>query len=147
MAFRASALRQIGGFDPLIGAGTPAYGGEDLAAFFGVIAAGHAIRYTPAAVVRHWYVRDVEALRRQAFGYGAGLSAYLAKILADDPARVLDIAARAPRAIAHAHMLAQDRRGGDGRPPELLRLERRGMVHGPLGYLRSRRRSATGAGV
>jgi hypothetical protein len=142
MAFRTSVLRQIGGFDPLIGTGTPARGGEDLAMFFSVIAGGHALRYRPAAVARHWHARDVEALRRQAFGYGAGLTAYLAKVLADDPARVLDVAARAPRALAHAHTLALRRGTADGRPADLVRLERRGMVHGTIAYLRSRRRAA-----
>jgi glycosyltransferase involved in cell wall biosynthesis len=145
MAFRASALRELGGFDPLIGAGTPACGGDDLAAFFGIIAAGHAIRYTPAALVRHWYARDVDGLRRQALGYGAGLSAYLAKVLADDPARALDLAVRAPAALAHARTLSRRRGAGTGGPSELLRLERRGMVRGVTGYLRGRRQVAAGA--
>jgi GT2 family glycosyltransferase len=144
MAFRTSALREMGGFDPSLGAGTPAYGGDDLAAFFDVIAAGHAIRYTPAAIIRHWYARDVDALRRQAFGYGAGLTAYLAKVLADRPSRVVDLAARAPRGLTHAQALAQGRRAGDGHPPELVRLERRGMLRGAAGYLTSRRRGPAG---
>ena len=54
------------------GPGTEAKGGDDLAAFFDVIAAGHAIAYEPGAIVYHEHHRTFEALRRQTFGYGAG---------------------------------------------------------------------------
>jgi GT2 family glycosyltransferase len=142
MAFRMRALRDLGGFDPCMGAGTAARAGDDLAAFFGVIAAGHWILYTPAALVWHWYADDVDALRRQAYGYGAGLSAYLTKLIADDPLRVLDLAARSPAALAHARGLARSRGAADGRPADLVRLEHRGMVTGPASYLRGRWRTA-----
>jgi glycosyltransferase involved in cell wall biosynthesis len=142
MAFRAGMLRGVGGFDPLMGAGAPARGGDDLAAFFGMIAAGRWILYTPAALVWHWYPEDAGTLRSQAYGYGVGLSAYLTKLLADDPLRVLDFAARSPAALAHVRGLARSRRAGDGRPAELRRLERRGMASGPAAYLRGRRRTA-----
>ncbi|MEA2384866.1 MAG: hypothetical protein QOH72_4837 [Solirubrobacteraceae bacterium] len=142
MAFRAATLRGIGGFDPLMGAGTAARGGDDLAAFFGVIAAGQSILFTPAALVWHWYAEATDALRRQAYGYGAGLSAYIAKVLADDPTRVIDIVARAPAALAHARGLARSRAPRDGRPAELLGLERRGLAGGAAAYLRSRRLAA-----
>jgi GT2 family glycosyltransferase len=145
MAFRTGMLRELGGFDALMGAGTAARGGDDLAAFFEVIAAGHWILYTPAALVWHWYAEDPETLLRQAFGYGAGLSAYLTKIVADDPLRALDLVARAPAAVVHAGRLVRSRGAGDGRPPELRRLERRGMAIGPAAYLRGRR--ATRAGL
>jgi O-antigen biosynthesis protein len=39
MAFRTAALRAIGGFDPALGAGTRAQGGDDLAAFFDNVSA------------------------------------------------------------------------------------------------------------
>ena len=55
MAFRAAPLRARHGFDPGMGTGTPARGGDDLAAFFAVIASGHALLFTPAALVWHWY--------------------------------------------------------------------------------------------
>jgi O-antigen biosynthesis protein len=138
MAFRAETLRAIGGFDPLVGAGTPARGGDDLAAFFAVVASGRSILFTPAALVWHWYGEDRDAQRRQAYGYGAGLTAYLAKVLADDPARLVDVAARAPAAVLHARGLARSRSPGDGRPAELRRLERRGMASGAAAYLRGR---------
>jgi cellulose synthase/poly-beta-1,6-N-acetylglucosamine synthase-like glycosyltransferase len=40
MAFRRTALEKIGGFDVALGAGTPARGGEDLAALISVLWAG-----------------------------------------------------------------------------------------------------------
>jgi len=138
MAFRADALRALRGFDPGIGTGTPARGGDDLAAFFAVIAAGRAILFTPAALVWHWYAEDVATLRRQAYGYGAGLTAYLAKVVADDPTRLVDLAARAPAALAHTRGLARSRSPGDGRPADLRRLERRGMAGGAAAYARGR---------
>ena len=140
MAFRAGALRDIGGFDPALGTGSPALGGDDLAAFFDVIAAGHQLVYEPTAVVRHRHRSDYASLRNQAYGYGVGLSAYIAKTLLDDPKRVIEVAARTPRAIAY--LLGP--RGGKNmrRPPtlpaELTRLERRGMAVGALAYARSR---------
>ena len=138
MAFRTDVLRALDGFDAEIGTGTPARGGDDLAAFFAVIAAGHGILFTPAALVWHWYAEDVDTLRRQAYGYGAGLTAYLTKVVADEPIRLVDLAARAPAALAHTRELARTRSPGDGRPADLRRLERRGMAGGAAAYLRGR---------
>ena len=100
MAFRTDVLRSMRGFDPALGAGTRAKGGDDLAAFFDVIAAGHAVAYEPGALVYHQHHRTFEALQRQTFGYGAGLTAYLTKTVLDHPARIVDMLTRshAPRA-------------------------------------------------
>jgi cellulose synthase/poly-beta-1,6-N-acetylglucosamine synthase-like glycosyltransferase len=140
MAFRADALRALGGFDPALGTGSPARGGDDLAAFFDVLAAGHTLVYEPAAVVRHRHRRDYESLRRQAYGYGMGLSAYLAKVVADDPRRAAEMLARSPRALAY--LLRSDSPKNSRRPVafprELTRAERRGMLAGPFAYARGR---------
>jgi GT2 family glycosyltransferase len=143
MAFRKDALRRIGGFDPAIGAGTAALGGDDLAAFFGVVTAGYAIVYSPAALVRHRSARDYESLRRQAYGYGVGLTAYLTKVVLDDPRRLHAMSMRVPRAARHLLR----RQSGQGPAPmpdypsELKWLERKGMLRGPAAYLSSRRRA------
>ena len=47
MAFRSDVLRELGGFDPAIGTGTAARGGDDLAAFFRLITAGYQLVYSP----------------------------------------------------------------------------------------------------
>ncbi len=140
MAFRADVLRSMRGFEPGLGAGTEAKGGDDLAAFFDVIAAGHAIAYEPAAIVYHQHHRTFEALQRQTFGYGAGLTAYLTKTILDEPNRVFDMLARAPRAAHHAlsPSSAKNERLPVSTPPGLVRRERLGMLAGPALYLLSR---------
>jgi GT2 family glycosyltransferase len=158
MAFDASALRALGGFDPAIGAGTLARGGDDLSAFFSVVSAGHRLVYNPSAFVRHAHHADYEALKRQAHGYGVGLTAYLTKTVLDRPGRVLELGllsraglarARAPRAATHSFAGDANRRSG---PADLAWAERWGMVCGPAAYLRSRRRvrrevsASTGSG-
>jgi len=140
MAFDADALRALGGFDPATGAGTAARGGDDLLAFVRVLRAGRAIVYEPAAIVRHDYRRDVADLSRQMFGYGAGLTAYLAGTIAHRPSTAFELLRRLPRGLAYAL--------GSGKSPRLhapferrlIRSERLGMVYGPLGYVASRLR-------
>jgi glycosyltransferase involved in cell wall biosynthesis len=140
MAFRTDALRDMRGFDPALGAGTEAKGGDDLAVFFDMIAAGHAIAYQPGAIVYHQHHRTFEALRNQTFGYGAGLTAYLTKTILDDPSRILDMAKRAPRAVHHAlsPKSAKNERLPVTTPAILVRRERKGMLVGPFLYLLSR---------
>jgi hypothetical protein len=142
MAFRNDALRALGGFDPATGAGTRARGGDDLAAFFGILASGDSVAYQPAAIVRHFYRRDLEGLRRQMFDYGAGLGAHLTKIVVDRPALLLDVARRTPFGAAHIRRARSS--GSENESPELTtklaRLERLGMLVGPTGYLLERQR-------
>ncbi|MFJ8132714.1 glycosyltransferase [Streptomyces hydrogenans] len=150
MAFRASALRRAGGFDPATGTGTAARGGDDLYAFVAVLTAGHRLRYAPDALVWHHHRETWQDLENQAYGYGAGLTAYLTATLVRRPALLPALLARLPRGLAHARAMTAERGGtGAGVPGEhgtahhpwpaaLSRLERRGMLHGPVGYLRAR---------
>jgi GT2 family glycosyltransferase len=136
MAFRTSVLRDLGGFDIALGAGTLARGGDDLASFLQVISHGYAIVYQPAAIVHHQHRRDYEGLRRQAFGYGVGLTAYLAKSVIDRPGLLLTLMFRLPYGLSY---ILSSRPGMPGDfPRELKHLERKGMLYGPLAYLRSR---------
>lgn len=80
-AVRRSALARIGDFDPLLGAGAPGRGGEDLDMFLRLILSGGRICYMPSALVWHRHRADAEALREQIYSYGYGLGAYLAKHL------------------------------------------------------------------
>jgi glycosyltransferase involved in cell wall biosynthesis len=148
MAFRTDVLRKLGGFDPALGTGTPSRGGDDLAAFFGVIAAGYALAYASGAVVHHWHRRDYASLRRQAYGYGAGLTAYLTKTVADDPRRLAGLAAGAPAGLVHLLSPRSVRNARTPRdyPGELRRRELLGMLGGPRGYLRVRRAAKSTAG-
>ena len=122
------------------GAGTEAKGGDDLAAFFDVIAAGHAIAYQPGAIIYHQHHRTFEALQRQTFGYGAGLTAFLTKTVVEQPDRALDMLSRAPRAVHHAlsPSSTKNARLPYDTPSTLVRRERIGMLVGPALYFLSR---------
>jgi GT2 family glycosyltransferase len=142
MAFTRAVLDELGGFDPALGAGTRAMGGDDLSAFFEVIQRGHRLVYEPTAVVRHRHSPDYRALKRQVYGYGVGLTAYLTKCLLDRPRLAAAAARRLPAAAAHVfgRGSAKNARLPAAYPPELLRLERLGMLAGPFAYMASRRR-------
>jgi GT2 family glycosyltransferase len=152
MAFRTGALRSVGGFDPATGAGTPARGGDDLYGFVRVLAQGHRLHYTPYALVWHHHRETWTDLETQAYGYGAGLTAYLTAVLVNRPALLPAFLARLPRGLAHARALTAVRAADSGGaapgshatrthpwPRRLSRLQRRGMLYGPVGYLRARR--------
>ena len=141
MAFRTDILRRLGGFDSAIGAGTRARGGEDLAAFFDVVADGYTLVYAPGALVYHRHRRDYESLREQAYAYGVGLGAYLTKVVVDKPTRLFDITRRLPHGVSYMLSSASEKNAGKGAdyPSELSWMERRGMLYGPIAYLRSRR--------
>lgn len=140
MAFRTSYLIGAGGFELSLGTGTVAMGGDDLAAFYDVLNSGHRLVYQPAAIVLHPHHRDYAALRRQVYGYGAGLGAHLMRCLMHDPRMIfvfaknaLALRSRATR-ILHPPVV-------DGLPPypkDLLREHRRGLISGPFRYLKSR---------
>jgi GT2 family glycosyltransferase len=136
MAFRTSVLRQLGGFDAALGAGTIARGGDDLAAFFQVVSGGYKLVYQPAAIVYHQHRRDYDGLRRQAFGYGVGLTAYITKCLIDRPRLLFSLVSKA--AYGFSFVLNPRSTKPAGFPGELKNLERRGMIYGPFAYLRSR---------
>ncbi|WP_395361159.1 glycosyltransferase [Streptomyces sp. YH02] len=184
MAFRTELLRGLGGFDPATGTGTPARGGDDLLAFFRVLAHGRSLAYEPAAIVWHRHRRTPEALAAQAYGYGAGFGAFLAAALAHEPRMLPALLRRLAGGLRY--MIARNRAragpsadGGSGAdagpsadggpgadagsgadggpdadagsgdagpsagarltPSALARLELRGLLYGPYGYLRSRR--------
>ncbi|MFE0651252.1 glycosyltransferase [Streptomyces sp. NPDC059534] len=157
MAFRTAALREAGGFDPATGTGTAARGGDDLYAFVAVLSAGFRLRYTAEALVWHHHRDTWQDLRNQAYGYGAGLTAYLTATLVRRPRLLPALLARVPRGLAHARTITA-RRGETSEggvpgehgthhhpwPRSLSRLERRGMLFGPIGYAKARARARRG---
>lgn len=151
MAFRSRWLRDRAGFDRATGAGTPARGGDDLVAFSQVVLDGGVLVYQPSAIVRHWHRRDYESLRRQAFGYGVGLGAYLTATVWRQPSLLVPMLRR--MAPATAHLLAPASAKNRGKmadfPSELTWRERAGVLAGPAAYLvsRWRYRSATASGA
>ncbi|MFE5485892.1 glycosyltransferase [Streptomyces sp. NPDC056527] len=165
MAFRARALEAVGGFDPATGTGTAARGGDDLYAFVAVLAAGFRLRYTAEALVWHHHRETWQDLRNQAYGYGAGLTAYLTATLVRRPSLLPALLARLPRGLVYAKNMTAHREVADAHavpgehgvpgehavpgehgvpthpwPRSLSRLERRGMIYGPIGYAKARLR-------
>ena len=143
MSFRKEVLLELGGFDPSLGAGSPGVGGDDLASFFEVVSAGHTLVYEPAAIIYHQHRRDYEALRKQVYNYGIGLTAYLTKTILDKPSRALFLARQFFRGLYHMFGASSPKNQNKkaNYPLELARLEFRGMFLGPLAYWRGRKRA------
>jgi GT2 family glycosyltransferase len=139
MAFRTSALAEMGGFDPALGAGSKGVGGDDLAAFFEIISRGYTLVYEPGAIVYHHHRRDYAGLYRTAYGYGVSLTAYLTKTVVDRPGRLFELMWRMPAGLAYAlsPISAKNAKKRADYPPALTNVERRGMLAGPVAYLRS----------
>jgi GT2 family glycosyltransferase len=138
MAFRRRCLTTIGGFDAALGAGSPARGGADIEAFSHAILRGGRLVYEPRSICWHKHRRDEAALRRQLVAYGAGFTAILTKWVMRDP-RLLPALFRGALSLARGRLVPGARRLRDrpDLPPELDRLELRGMLLGPALYLRS----------
>jgi glycosyltransferase involved in cell wall biosynthesis len=139
-AFTAAFLRSVGGFDLALGAGSPAQGGEDLAAFFQAIIRGHKLVCEPAAVGYHPHYREYNRLRKQIYNYGIGLTAYLTKSMLENPRLLFDFI---PKALFAPSLILRAVASRDGKrltryPRELVMLNLKGMLYGPFAYLHSR---------
>jgi O-antigen biosynthesis protein len=137
MAFRASSLAEIGGFDPALGAGTPTGGGEDIAAFSDVILRGGQIVYEPRSICWHEHRADEAALTSQVYNYGVGFSAVLWRYLTHDPRFLKTAIGSIPLVIR----LIRRRSGERSTAPagnDLAALEAKGRLVGPWRYVRSR---------
>jgi GT2 family glycosyltransferase len=144
MAFRRSEIERIGRFDCALGTGTSTLAGEDTAALSALLLAGGTVVYQPSAIVNHRHRRDYPALERVMLGYGRGLSAYYASMLARHPSCL-------PELVRLSGQAMRDQFSRDGRrlddlegfPKELLRLNRKGLLQGAFMYpgarLRARR--------
>ena len=141
MSFRLSTLRDIGGFDPALGNGTPALGGVDSEALLRTVLSGYPLAYEPSAIVWHTHRPDYPGLRRQVYSYGVGLTAYLLKVIINRPDLIWDFVRRIPRGVAFALKPSSAKNHGKQQdyPRELTWLELRGMIYGPIAYARSRR--------
>ncbi len=139
LSLKTSMFRDMGGFDPALSTGTLAYGGEELALFIQLITSGHQIVYEPGALLHHLHHREYDALKRQMYGYGVGLTACFMKSIIDDPKRIFDIGCKLPHGLLHIlrPQSPKNRKKTSSYPAELTRLERKGMLYGPFAYLRS----------
>jgi cellulose synthase/poly-beta-1,6-N-acetylglucosamine synthase-like glycosyltransferase len=143
-AVRRSALAGLGDFDPLLGAGSPGRGGEDLDMFLRMILGGGRICYLPSALIWHRQRTDMQALGEQIYSYGYGLGAYVAKhllnrqlpvtILGHGLGQVGTVVRRMRRATQESQLRAGGRR--------LALTEACGFIAGALRYYRTSRRKS-----
>lgn len=147
MAFRTTFLNSLGGFDGALGTGTVAKGGDDLAVFYDVIRHGGRLTYVPSAIVLHPHHRDYASLRRQVYGYGAGLGAHLTRCVLDEPRAAMTMVRHHRAATARLSTILHPPagRGLPAYPRELSRAQRTGLVSGPPRYLLSRYRTRVGS--
>jgi glycosyltransferase involved in cell wall biosynthesis len=134
MAFLREALVRFGGFDPHL------MYGQDIAVLFEALIHGYRLVYEPGAILYHTDHREYEALKRQIYCYGLGLTGYLTKVVLDHPLLLGDMMVRMPFGMAyllspHSH---KNRNKSRTYPAELTALERRGMWRGPWIYLQDR---------
>jgi GT2 family glycosyltransferase len=139
MAFRTDVLRGFGGFDPVLGTGTPARGGEDLDICIRLLLAGARLAYEPRAIVWHRHPDTHAGMRRRVFDYGTALGAMATKHLLVGPNR-WGIVSRVPRGLRY-YTNPRSRKNalrGSSFPRRLSLLERLGLLCGPFAYLVSR---------
>jgi O-antigen biosynthesis protein len=144
MAIRRETLAKIGRFDTALGAGTPARGAEDTLALTLVMLAGDKIAYEPAAFVRHHHYPDFAGLATQQQGYTVGLTAYYAALIRRRPSVLIGLVRLLPAALRYLvapRVSAAPR--PTGLPPELASGRIRGLLKGPVAYLRGIIRNAS----
>jgi len=131
MAFTASFLSSIGGFDPAL------THSEDLAAFFQVISAGYRLVYEPTAMLYNEHHRDYKNLRDQIHQYGKGLSAYVTKSICDSPNLAFEVVTKLPYGAVYtlSPWSPKNKKKSVTYPAELNRLEQLGMAQGVFDYL------------
>jgi glycosyltransferase involved in cell wall biosynthesis len=149
MAFRKSTLERLGGFDPVLGVGTPAPGGEDLVVLINILRQGGRVGYEPAAYVHHRHRREYSQLLKQIDGYGLGYTAMLVALIRRDRRHVLCLLSQLPAALKWKSIQGVQRIGqGKSRstssqnriglyPSELFKRELLAYLRGPFAYLRS----------
>ncbi|NNN00654.1 MAG: glycosyltransferase [Acidimicrobiaceae bacterium] len=153
MAFRKSTLDRLGGFDPDLGIGTAAQGGEDLDAIIRILWSGGTMAYEPRAFVRHQHRRDYEGLKSQLHGYGVGYTAMLSSLIIGDPRHLAGILSQGLPAAKRRVKLGwtqlfgkkstmdADKLDAYQIPPNLVLAEVLGYVMGPWAYVKSRKAS------
>ncbi|HWD03348.1 MAG TPA: glycosyltransferase, partial [Amycolatopsis sp.] len=136
--WRRSTVDRLGGFDPLLGPGTPTRAGEDLALFLRLARAGGTVVYTPHAVAWHEHGAEWAELRARLHAYGVGLSAMFVRHLMCRPSDAWLVASAVP---ARARGMLAPRTGsevpGDARAARLLFDQLSGLAAGPFALARS----------
>ena len=138
-AMTRTALKELGGFDEALGAGTISGGGEDLDMFMRVILGGHRLVYEPSAIVWHFHRTDLAELARQMWSYGTGCTAALTAIALKRPRSRLELAPKVALGLLRLLTLSERVVGNHTVPTGLMRREIGGLFVGPWLYLKARR--------
>ncbi|WIX76686.1 glycosyltransferase family 2 protein [Amycolatopsis carbonis] len=137
--WRRSTLAGLGGFDPLLGPGTPTRAGEDLELFLRLARAGGSIVYTPHAVAWHEHSAEWAELRDHLHAYSIGLSAMFVRHLLHRPGDAGAIAAVVPSRVRRILLARSSPRddGSAGPGARLLLEQLTGLAWGPAALARS----------
>ena len=150
---RRSVLLELGGFDEALGVGSPTRGGEDIDIFVRTLLSRHGLVYQPSALVWHRHRADIADLHEQIAGYGVGLGAWIAKLLAD-PRTAPMVLRRSVGGVLHARKMTRvSLQSGAGTEDELgnsselgskklAAVELWAAARGPFLYYRARRGGA-----
>jgi GT2 family glycosyltransferase len=131
-ALQRELAMALGGFDPALGAGSLARGGEDLDMFVRILSCGARIAYEPSAVVWHFHRVEERELRKQLYGYAVGLGAYLTKQFGTPRFRKMLLRGALNGA---AHMMGiWNRSSGEGLRARIVLLEAIGLLKGPFAF-------------
>jgi glycosyltransferase involved in cell wall biosynthesis len=133
-------MKEIGGFNEALGAGTLSGGGEDLEMFMRIILSGNRIVYEPAAIVSHYHRTDLAELTRQMRAYGTGNTAALTAVVLRVPRARRELPVRIVHGILRIFTLNNRVKDNPTLPQGLMGREIRGLLIGPWLYLRGRRR-------
>ena len=141
MAFTAKFLHKVNGFDPAFGGSGKSINGQDIALFLKVLLDGHTLIYQPRALLYHLHRRRYDALCKQIYHYGISIGGLLTKTIVERPLRLLGIMAKMPYGLFFvlSSQSSKNSKRSKNYPQELVILERKGMLYGPIAYLRSRR--------
>ncbi len=142
-AVRRAEVEKLGGFDPVLGAGSPCRGGEDHDIFVRVILSGSRLCYIPAALVWHRHRIDESGLAEQVYDYGYGLGAYLAKRIVRREVTIVTIVHGLSRFVFLAGRMRSATKASQfkGRGLRLAVQETWGILAGALRYIRIALRS------
>lgn len=136
MAFRREGFVAAGGFDPALTTG------QDVDALSAAVLRGERLVYEPRSLCWHANHREVAALRRQLFIYGVGFTATLTKALLHDRRFCAAVARSVPVVVGlYRRRRSRPRDSQPTLPADLARLERLGMLWGPMRYARGAVRS------
>lgn len=141
--WRRSTLERLGGFDPLLGPGTPTRAGEDLYLFLRLTRDGGCVTYVPDAVAWHEHGTEWAELRARIRGYGVGLTAMLLLHLLRRPGDLTRMARVSPRRLRQVAVPGRrpgDREAAGAGSPGTRSLafdQLRGLAYGPVALARS----------